>query len=260
MKDECTSTSLDLIAGGDPARPKEFPHMALLGFEELNKSVSWSCGGSLISELYVLTAGHCLKSQNGPIKYVRLGDLIIDTDFDDAKPKEYEIIEIIENPKYSRASKYHDIALLKLNETVIFNAYIRPLCLPSAQLDGERLIATGWGRTGWADEVSPKLLKVFLEPFSNEECNNYYANDVNRKLENGIDDKTQLCVGSRIENKDTCPGDSGGPLQSYHKTEYCMFTIQAITSFGKICGFQNAPGVYTRVLPYVEWIESIVWP
>lgn len=233
--------------------------MALLGFEELDKTISWSCGGSLISELYVLTAGHCLRSQNGPLKIVRLGDLIIDTTYDDAMPIELEIIEIIQHPKYSTASKYHDIALLRLNETVVFNPYIRPICLPSA-INGDRLIATGWGRTGFADEPSTKLLKVFLEPFSNEECNNYYANDVDRKLAKGIDHKTQFCVGSRFENKDTCPGDSGGPLQSHHRKQYCMFTIVGITSFGKICGFQNSPGVYTRVLPYVEWIEGIVWP
>lgn len=35
--------------------------------------------------------------------------------------------------------------------------------------------------------------------------------------------------------------------------------VVGITSFGKWCGEKNLPGVYTRVAPYVPWIESIVW-
>lgn len=40
---------------------------------------------------------------------------------------------------------------------------------------------------------------------------------------------------------------------------YRMAEIVGITSFGKLCGFQNSPAVYTRVYPFVEWIENIVW-
>lgn len=57
-------------------------------------------------------------------------------------------------------------------------------------------------------------------------------------------------------------GDSGGPLQFLNRryvNEY-MFEfveIAGITSTGLKCGV--IPGLYTRVLPYVEWIESRVW-
>lgn len=34
--------------------------------------------------------------------------------------------------------------------------------------------------------------------------------------------------------------------------------VAGVVSFGHSCGI--APGVYTRVLPYVKWIEDIVWP
>lgn len=262
-KDECVSTSIEYIYGGEQALPKEFPHMALLGFEAIDRTVSWSsCGGSLISELYVLTAGHCLYSQNSLLKFVRLGELIKDTNKDDAAPQDFKIIQQIKNPRFVSPSKYHDIALLRLNESVVFNAYIRPLCLPTAPLkNNDALIATGWGGTGRNGKPSKSLLKVSLDPFSYQECNNYYLDDINRKLINGIDENTQLCAGSRLyERKDTCPGDSGVPLQTYHKTTYCMYSIVAVTSFGKGCGEIGSLGVYTRVLPYVEWIESVVWP
>lgn len=52
----------------------------------------------------------------------------------------------------------------------------------------------------------------------------------------------------------------GGPLQVYHPYIKCMYTVVGITSFAKQCGDLNAPGVYTRVYDYLDWIENIVWP
>lgn len=52
---------------------------------------------------------------------------------------------------------------------------------------------------------------------------------------------------------------TGGPLQTVLEKPYCMYRVVGITSFGKFCGFENSPGIYTRVASYIEWIEKIVW-
>ncbi|KAF2901355.1 hypothetical protein ILUMI_04830 [Ignelater luminosus] len=264
--DECKAKSgLPLIIGGELARSKEFPHMALIGYKNKtnNDKPMWLCGGSLISERFVLTAGHCLKDATyKEAEYVRIGDLVIDTNSDDASPQDFKIIKRIKHPKYFPPSRYNDIGLVKLGRDAILDSYVRPACLdiqPTINLNTNP-IATGWGHTGLYSPSSKALLKVTLEYFDQEKCNTSYKSNIGISLRKGIVPTTQLCAGSHNDTKDACQGDSGGPLQVYSEDVYCMYTIVGITSFGKTCGVANIPGVYTRVYNYIEWIESIVWP
>ena len=49
---------MSLIVGGENAKAGEFPHMAALGYNEKdNEEPEFKCGGSLISDEYVITAG-----------------------------------------------------------------------------------------------------------------------------------------------------------------------------------------------------------
>lgn len=59
----CALKTRKLIVGGTKAEPKEFPHMAAVGYDD-DGSIQWSCGGSLISDRIVLTAAHCLYSSD----------------------------------------------------------------------------------------------------------------------------------------------------------------------------------------------------
>lgn len=57
---KCGLVEVPLIIGGVNAHPIEFPHMAAIGFGEVS-DFSWLCGGTLISEKFVMTAGHCVS-------------------------------------------------------------------------------------------------------------------------------------------------------------------------------------------------------
>lgn len=69
----------------------------------------------------------------------------------------------------------------------------------------------------------------------------------------------QYCAYDPEGKKDSCEGDSGGPLQYYPRGEKEISSIVGVVSFGIVCG-STLPAVYTRVAHYINWIEPIVWP
>ena len=72
-----------------------------------------------------------------------------------------------------------------------------------------------------------------------------------------IDARKQVCAGA--EGRDTCIGDSGGPLLMKRADLNSMVQL-GVVSFGKKeCG-SGVPGVYTRVADYVPWIRRSLRP
>lgn len=68
------------IIDGKPSDLNEFPHMAGIGFYNFKTDeTEFNCGGTLISERFVLTAGHCASRIPGPY-LVRLGKVSFQLD------------------------------------------------------------------------------------------------------------------------------------------------------------------------------------
>ncbi|XP_046409253.1 serine protease snake-like [Ischnura elegans] len=256
------------IDGGIPALPSEFPHMAAVGYGA-KSNIQWKCGGSLISENFILTAAHCLHGgKDGPPQWVLLGTLTLvkNETFLGESGQIHGVLRRIQHPEYKPPAKYNDVALLEIgpaftrNPNSVLSKELHPACLATEDsYQWRSFVATGWGRVGFGGERSNELLKVELDVFDEAKCNKTFEVEIRttNQLMRGID-STMLCAGILSGGKDTCQGDSGGPLQFELKTE-CQYEIWGITSFGKVCSFANSPSVYMRVSAYVKWIEDIVW-
>lgn len=64
LKEYSCHPFIALIVGGEKSRVGEFPHMAAIGFT-VDGSTRFNCGGSLISEKFVLTVAHCAQDTDG---------------------------------------------------------------------------------------------------------------------------------------------------------------------------------------------------
>lgn len=184
----------------------------------------------------------------------------------DDQSHSFDVAEAIPHPAYNATlTRYNDIALVRLQQLVELNPYIRPACLPNVRLFNETIaVATGWGAVEHGSPNNDLLLKVKLDIFTHQQCDASYAtaNGHFLKLPQGVSSETQLCAGSHTDKKDICWGDSGGPLQISHPFEenYCMYIVLGVSSFGQGCNGKGQPSIFTQVFPYVKWIEDTVWP
>lgn len=241
---------------GVPALKHEFPHAAAIGWSNSESNdITWSCGGSLITEDTVLTAAHCTfnRDQQEPT-FVRLGDLNLETDDDEKDTQQFKVHSIIRHPSFK--TRYNDVALIKLGTKVNVTEFVTPACLWSKHEIPYhvKLEACGFGQTEFLGDISPVLNKIIVSNIDIEECQMFYEDD--RKLKDGLLDDVHLCANDKHGHMDSCEGDSGGPLEM--KLDYdCSLVpyIVGVTAFGKGCGF-DIPGVYTRISTYVEWIKE----
>lgn len=169
------------------------------------------------------------------------------------------ISKTIYHPDYKSTSYYNDIALLKLDRKINFNEFIQPACLPKTKESlYTNLTSAGWHYIDSLGIKTKQFSISSLEHFNHTVCNENYKIE-NSKLENGILDEIQICAGSWFGSQDSCFGQSGGPLYLEHNEFNKMSFVVGVASFGKNCEFKGSPGVYTRVYPYISWIENIVW-
>ena len=107
------------VIGGSEARPHEYPWIV-----QVLRNGRFICGGSIISESYILTAAHCVES-NSSFYHVEIG-----VHKRSRRREEHsitlEVQSVIIHPQYQSRLYNNDFALLYLSSLVLYYFYFIP--------------------------------------------------------------------------------------------------------------------------------------
>lgn len=217
------------IVGGSLADEGQYPYQASLRHKGRH-----FCGGSIIDKRHILTAAHCVSGLDATDINVVLGTNTLDEGGD-----EYSSIKIWAHPYYNAFFIRNDIGLIKLNKDIVFGDKVKPIDLPTKYFDKSNYPATlsGWGTTNYPGETPNELQHIQLTVIDQKQC----LSTSYRVTNNNI------CTFNK-QGEGACHGDSGGPLVADGKQI-------GVVSWGIPCA-KGRPDMYTRVFPYLDWINK----
>merc|ERR1712037_49705 len=234
------------IVGGVEAAEHAWPWQVALFIDD-----AWFCGGSIISENYILTAAHCA---DGASYYdIMAGAHNVR---ESSEPNRVEVTSYNgwTHPQWNTQDLSNDLALIELPSPLPMSDYITTSCLPDSgdsPAVGSMVTVTGWGKpTDHAGGISPVLREVRDIPvMSNANCNAVY----------GIVGDGVICIDT-AGGRGSCNGDSGGPLVQRGgkwKAVGDKWIQIGIVSFGPSAGCEvGMPAGFTRTEYYLDWIKS----
>jgi secreted trypsin-like serine protease len=194
------------IVGGVVVPPHSLPFQ--VGLTTTGDTVPF-CGGSLISNNYVLTAAHCTIGRATSSIQVIVGDHSVSVTGDG---EQYlNVQNVLVHPQYNPSNMYaYDYSILRLATSVtIPSATTGVVCLPpdvSQTFVGSTLTVSGWGLTSGGGFQSLALKSTVLTGISNDDCTSYFGS--------GNIGSWHICAIGNTTGSSACNGDSGGNFNS----------------------------------------------
>lgn len=226
------------IVGGQAVRSQEYPDCVAVGCDN-----AWRCTGTLISPRAVVTAGHCAECATRVFfgaDVSRRGTVV-------------RVAERVRHPRYHQG-RHNDLMVLVLQK----EAAVPPRRLASArQVESTRdARVVGFGNTNQAGTLGYGRKRLVDVPIASPACRGRIRGR-DDAVSYGCDRGYELVAGKPLLERDTCSGDSGGPLYvAAKKGEWLLggVTSRATDSALHECG---DGGIYARIDRYRRWLEGI---
>jgi len=224
------------IVGGSAVASGGAPYQVSL------QTSSHFCGGTIISNTWIMTAAHCVVGQNVNNINIRYNSLT-----HNAGGAMVKAAQLIPHENYDSYNIDNDIALIRLATALTLGqTNAQAIGLPAQGSDpaaNANAFITGWGYTREGGSLSTTMQGVNTPIVARATCNTAYA-------QYGGVTNNMFCAGIYpAGGQDACQGDSGGPVIV---GGVCVGAV----SWGVGCARPNYPGVYARVGNYRTWITG----
>ncbi|XP_030242166.1 brachyurin [Drosophila navojoa] len=233
------------IIGGQRAAAGQFPWQVILKRDEWDDLL---CGGSIISNSWVLTAGHCAYGRSS--LYLIFGSV-------ELNPEEainMTATQLYVHPNYNDKMN-NDVALVQLPQQLIFSSTIQPIQLVSSQQASNNYVGTQATIAGFGlidDEYldfSQELLYAQVQVIANDKCLTIFGSNV-------VLASTLCAEGYAGSTMSTCSGDSGGPLIVYSSNANAWIQIGINSFVAEDQCTSGYPSGYVRLTSFLDYIAE----
>ncbi|RTZ21188.1 serine protease [Vibrio penaeicida] len=249
------------IVNGNNAYISSYPYMASLYYDRREDYGYYGnyCGATILDAKHVMTAAHCVQD-NYYNKYTTVV-LQLEREGDFNSAQKIPAKSFYYRDDYRDGSYYlweNDIAIIELEYAMegVPSSQFVPLPVSgddtNYRVNGAKFQAVGHGNTKSNYDSSDHLLQVALDYVDQVTCTAFASVKGGHICTKGDYNSTSGLHGA------ICQGDSGGPLLWFDGSKYRQI---GIASFGpSVCGNPSVSvhGVFTEVLDYVPWINSVL--
>lgn len=265
------------IIGGKKATPSQFPYMVSLRVKKQSKVhlneyfLRHFCGGALLNDHWVISAGHCLFHNNhspkGSLSNIRI--VVRTNDYwNDIDGEVYKIKRAILHDGYIGVIHENDLCFLQTVKKIVFSKMVQPIEITKQWIGtGQDGVLSGFGHVSSGDFHrtntntginrilfmclgNPSKVNVYpdhlqfaqLYIVSNDECIQLHWKRRKHKVHN-----TTICATKGNKTRGSY-ADSGSPFVIGNK-------LIGITSWGAP-HFHGFLTHFMRLSEYIEWINE----
>ncbi len=236
------------VYGGSEVPIADVPFQAALIDARYTTATGQFCGASILDAWHVVTAAHCVFDVFGAGRASRPSELHVlvgTARLDDGSGTRVAVAEVSFDPRFNLRTFTYDAAVLTLAGPLnLTTGAARAATLDTAAAFRATppltLRVSGWGRT--PTETRPMRLREAQVPFRTD-------TDCDAVWQGAIVPDLMICAGDGV--RDSCNGDSGGPLSRDVGTVGARdLRLAGIVSFGPEgpCANATVPGVYTDLV------------